>query len=90
MGEPQPFMFGPPPTPEQKAHMAKVEEYELELLRLSWQLSIAWAPVTCSCRRWFEIDGTPPQSGCPLHSNIAVTNSGEVIHCASYPEMRSR
>lgn len=71
-----------PVTPEQAAHIQAYQEREQAFFEEFRTATVAWAPVTCSCRRryrWNGRDRAAPQAKCTAHGGFWISADGRVI-----------
>lgn len=67
-------LFGARPpeiSPEAKAAFERWDKAHTQMLVDERLVMLAWAPLFCTCRKWYEPDAEPPQAGCPIHSVVS-------------------
>jgi hypothetical protein len=76
-------LFQPRPqfTPEQQAHVERVQEFEKQLMLERIEAVMFLAPILCTCRPAYKWGSRmPPQAKCPIHGMLmAHPYTGELI-----------
>jgi hypothetical protein len=69
-----------PPTPEQKAAYAELNEAIAAYQRDTVAMLRFWAPVICSCdRRYIWGQPAPPQASCVVHGQLLLDENGKAV-----------